>query len=285
MNANLPDTDGYARPRFLILGAQKAGTVALFRYLASHPKIVPAHRKEIAFFDQDTLFARGYDWYHNQFPAKQILGDRVTFEATPAYLYYQAVPSRLFAYDPDIKLIVLLRNPIARAISAWNMYRDLRLNQPDYLLSLLPECDEGTRAMFKTMLAGDSFPDADEAMQNEIGEILSGVAVRDPGYVQRGLYYEQLQRYLKYFDRGQIAIVESVRLKTELTTVLNELVRFLDLPAHDWHSTDLSLHHVGQYDTPVSPGTHELLRDFYRPHNERLYELLGRDLGWEREAT
>ena len=285
MKANLPNTDGYARPYFLILGAQKAGTVSLYRYLASHPNIVPAIRKEIGFFDQDTLFSRGYDWYQSQFPARESVGDRVTFEATPEYLYYPAVASRLYSYDPGIKLIVLLRNPIERAISAWNMYRDLRLNQPDYLRSLLPECDQGARKMINTMLASDSFPDAEEAMRTEINEILAGVAVLDPGYVQRGLYCEQLQRYFRYFDREQIAIVESARLKAEPTAVLNELVQFLELPAHDWHNTDLSLHHVGEYDSPISPSTHELLRDFYRPHNERLYELLGRDLGWDREAS
>ena len=282
--ADLPKTDGHSRPRFLILGAQKAGTVSLYRYLASHPSIVPAHRKEIGFFDQDTLFARGPDWYHSQFPAKASLGDRVTFEATPEYLYYPTVASRLFSYDPDIKLIVLLRNPIPRAISAWNMYRDLRLNHPDYLRSLLPECDEGARTMITTMLADDAFPDAGEVMRTEIDEILSGTSVLDPGYVRRGLYYEQLQRYLAYFDRQQIAIVDSARLKVEPTNVLDELVRFLDLPAHDWHNTDLSLHHVGEYDTPVPASTHDLLRDFYKPHNERLYELLERDFGWDREA-
>jgi sulfotransferase family protein len=206
----------------------------------------------------------------------------VTFEATPEYLYYPRVASRLHEYDPDLKLIVLLREPAARAISAWNMYRDLRLNHPDYLRSLLPECDEGARAMINAMLDSESFPDADQAMRTEADAILSGTAALDPGYVQRGLYRQQLERYFRYFDRRQIAIVESSRLKAQPKAVLDELVRFLELRPHAWHNTELLLHHVGEYGAPIHAETREFLREFFRPHNHRLYELLGRDLGWDR---
>ena len=269
-------------PHFLIVGAQKAGTVSLHRYLAAHPGIV-ATKKEIAFFDQDVLFNRGYDWYRSHFPTNKELDGRLTFEATPAYLYYPRVPQRIHAYNPHMKLIVLLRNPAARAISGWNMYRNLRLHQPEFLRSLLPECDEAAADMFNTMLASATFPDAHQAMHDEVAGIRLGTAPLMPGYVQRGIYSEQLERYYQYFDRRQIHIVDSARLKENPRSALQDITRFLGLADHDWQDPELALLHLGQYDTAFPTPTYRMLRDFFRPHNKRLYDLLGRDFGWDEE--
>ena len=271
----------YSRPGFLIIGTQKGGTVALRNYLARHPSIVPARKKEIGYFDQDVLYRKGDAWYHGHFPLPHRLGRyRVTFEATPEYLYYPGAAERIFSYDPRLKLIVLLREPVERAFSAWNMFRTLREEQPDLLRGILPECDPMLRESLSRMLARDSFPEFDEAVRDEVQAIGAGTAALEPGYVRRGIYQEQLLRYLKYFDRDRILILDSARLRRDPADVLAEVVRFLKLAPYRWPSTDLEGFHAGRYEHRMPGETRGFLREFYQPHNHELYALLGRDFGW-----
>jgi hypothetical protein len=271
----------YSRPKFLIIGTQKGGTVALRNYLARHPNIVPGRKKEIGYFDQDVLYRRGDAWYHGHFPLPHRLGRRrVTFEATPEYLYYPDAARRIFSYDRRLKLIVLLREPVQRAFSAWNMFRMLRYERPDYLRSLLPECDPPVRDSLSRMLASDSFPEFDEAIREEVDGLRSGDAAFEPGFVRRGIYHEQLRRYLQCFSREQMLILDSARLKQRLADVLGEVVRFLELPPYAWQTGDLQEFHVGRYEHRLPGATRGLLREFYQPHNDELYALLGHDFGW-----
>ena len=112
---------------FVIAGAQKAGTSALYSYLQEHPQIQMEDQKEVHFFDNEKYFAQSqpsdYTVYHSAYrQAKktdnqpQLYGD-----ATPVYLYWSQAMHRIHAYNPEMKVIVLLRNPIERAYSHWNM--------------------------------------------------------------------------------------------------------------------------------------------------------------------
>src|SRR5580765_8161584 len=115
---------------FVIAGTQKGGTTALASYLYEHPEICVAGAKEVHFFDTDSLFRAGtvpdYAAYHARFhPAgrERILGD-----ATPIYMYWEPAPQRIWQYNPAMKLIVILRDPAARAFSHWNMQRTKNLD-------------------------------------------------------------------------------------------------------------------------------------------------------------
>lgn len=108
-----------------ILGAQKAGTTSLFEYLTHHPQINGSFRKEINFFSQPYNYNRGDVWYHSFFP-KDIYNPfrkKYFLDATPGYLYDENTPKKLLKYNKQAKFIILLRNPVDRAYSAWNMYR------------------------------------------------------------------------------------------------------------------------------------------------------------------
>jgi hypothetical protein len=278
----------HSKPSFLIVGAQKAGTTALYYYLGEHPQIVASREKEVGFFvpelyadwpehphhavlysgdgtvfDDRRAYRRALAWYHGHFPLPHRLGrGRLTFEATPDYLYYPRAAERLFRYDSNLRLVVLLRDPVARAFSAWTMRRRWGDYRP---LIYAPKREER---------------EFESAIAEEIDEIRSGEArVAEPGYVQRGLYYEQLVRYFAWFDRRQLLVLDSAELEGSTSATVGRVVDFLALPAYP-HRHEWPRFFVGEYDSGM-PGTGaDMLRDFYRPHTERLYELLGRDFGW-----
>jgi hypothetical protein len=280
---------GYrSKPAFLIIGAQKAGTTALYYYLAEHPNIVPSTEKEVGFFAPE-IFAdwpehpnhwilctregaphftdarahrRALAWYHRHFPAPHELGrHRVTFEATPEYLYYPEAAARIFQYEPKMRLIVLLRDPVERAFAAWNMYSRFGDYRP---------------RVYAPRKEAREFA---KAVEDEINDIQSGKAIADPGYVRRGIYYEQLERYFAYFQRGQLLILDSRTLRSNTPILVNEAIRFLELPEYQ-HGVEWKPIHVGQYETAIPITTRRLLQDFYKPHNERLYGLLDHDFEW-----
>src|SRR5258706_11489250 len=100
-------------PDFLIIGAQRSGTSTLYQYIARHPDVRGAFRKEVHYFDMH--YDRGLDWYRACFPTRGFTG-----ESSPSYLIHPEVPARVAAVLPDIKLIAILRNPVERAYSAYN---------------------------------------------------------------------------------------------------------------------------------------------------------------------
>lgn len=100
-------------PTYIIAGAMRSGTTALNSYLREHPEVAVAPRKEVHFFD--SFYERGVDWYREQFPGSE--SARVVGEATPNYMYSTTALDRIRDTLPDVKLIVMLRNPIDRAYS------------------------------------------------------------------------------------------------------------------------------------------------------------------------
>lgn len=266
-------------PSFLLVGAQKAGTTSMFHYLAEHPNIRAAPEKEIGFFDQDVNYRRGVAWYHSRFPLAIKPGAALaTFEATPQYLYYPWAAQRIRAYAPGMKIIVVLRNPVERAYSAWNMFRQRARN--GFRLRA-GRFDPSLRKIMNGLLGAPEFPSFEACVEREIEAIGRGGRLPlEPSFVRRGFYAEQLQRYFQYFPRDQVCVVESGALKSDPAGVLAGTVRFLGLPAHTWleHRTG---HLVGEYEQRLSHAVRDRLAAFYRPYNERLYELLGEDFGWE----
>jgi Sulfotransferase family len=277
----------HSRPAFLVIGAQKAGTTALYYYLAEHPHIVPSREKELGFFvpelfadwpehpnhrilcpqgriafDDRRAYRRAAAWYHRQFPWPHELGSgQLTFEATPDYLYFPQAAKRIFDYDPRMKLIVLLRDPVERAFSAWNMYRSYGGYRP---FTYRPKKE--TREF-------------EAAIRAELQWMEAGGGPLDPGYVRRGLYHEQLVRYLQWFSRDQVLVLLSDDLKHRTSATLAQIASFLGLPEHRRQGAWEQML-VGDYDPAMPEPSRRLLREFYKPHNERLYRLLDRGFGW-----
>ncbi len=248
---------GYvSAPAFLIIGAQKAGTTALFAYLDAHPQIVKGAAKEMHFFDNH--FDRGTGWYHARFPLPAALHpDKITYEATPKYLYDPNVPARIHDYNPSIKLIALLRNPIDRAFSAWNV--------PGWNKFGYESFDAMAREQVAYIAAhGTGYPGS-----------------RHVGFLHRGLYADQLKRYFELFPREQLLILESGELRRDPVGTMNRVTAFIGLKSHDWSQEEYHPANKGIYTAPMTDETRALLSAFFRPHNERLYAMLGVDYDWD----
>jgi hypothetical protein len=252
---------GYcSKPDFLVIGAQKAGTTSLTSMLRQHPNIAGSTRKEVHFFDHDDWFAkRNWSSYHSYFPLPlKVKKNTLLFESTPNYLYHPKVAERIFHYNPKIKLVILLRNPSLRALSGWTMYHDEYLNSDKY-----PSITE-------------SF---EECINREIAAIQNSTDALDTfGIVGRGLYLNQIRKYLKFFNRNQLHVLSLEELVTNFNHHIAGLFDFLEVP-HE----DLTLVHQNKkVSSNTSSYQNELvtLKEFYQPYNEDLWEFLGYELDW-----
>lgn len=269
------------RPTGVVLGAQKGGTTALFHYLSQHPDVVPSLQKEIHFFNNDERYARGVDFYHGFFerrtPARK---GKVTLDITPSYLAAApATAERLSAYDPMLRLVALLRDPVTRAYSAWQMYRKYYVHDSEWFDGWVESCRvEGFPAGCRKRSArfGRSF--LDDARE-ELKWMEQGQVVEMP-FIHQGFYARHLECFLRYFPREQLLVMSSEELKADTRGHLQELEQHFGLSHHAWRDEQIHPHFEGGYSEPLPDAARRLLADYYRPHNHELFELLGREIDW-----
>ena len=272
------------RPDFLIIGAQKGGTTALQAYLQQHPNVQCAKEKEVGFFNRDIIYNRGEQWYAKQFPFRRRTGLKY-FEATPGYLYHPFVAERIFRFSPELKLIALLRNPVKRAYSAWNMFRLFHSDpkcKAGIIRKFFDDANPDAKVPYVELLNRPEFPGFHECITREM-EIYNQNP-EETGkmhwFVRGGIYWQQLKRYLDLFDRKNLLIMESEELKTDRTAVLNRVTAFLGLSEHDWSQANLKDSHVRKYSSPIADEDRKILQEFYQPHNIKLFSLIGQDYNW-----
>ncbi|MDQ3934523.1 MAG: sulfotransferase domain-containing protein [Actinomycetota bacterium] len=253
-------------PDFVIIGAQKAATTSTYSWLVEHPYVRGATRKEIDYFADN--YHRGLDWYRRHFPLQR---DRerfaavhgrpfITGEASPFYMTYEETPSRMASVIADVKLIVQLRNPIDRAYSQYQMNRRKGIEPVECFADALALENPPFRA------GGRPVPRSD------------GTARKNWHYLHRGHYADLLDRWSKYFAPEQFHILTTDDLARDPAGTVAALEGFLGLPplARDRFAP----RHTASY-PPLPDTIHAALAEYFRPHNERLYELLGRELGWD----
>lgn len=234
---------------FAVIGAQKSGTTALHYLLEKHPDITLGDQQEMHFFDDETVFANppDYDLLHRHFaaaPASTIAG-----ECTPSYLYWKPVAERIYRYNPRIKLIALLRNPIDRAFAHWNMQRFKGREPLDFL-------------------------DAVAAEASRIASPLS-LESRRFSYVDRGFYTEQLARFLKLFPHQQLKVVKFEEFRHRQLQAINAIFEFLGVkPVQSVRSKDRN---IVPYKREMTSAERKHLYGIFAGEIEKLEELLGWD--------
>jgi hypothetical protein len=268
-------------PDFIIAGAQKCGTTALWYYLSLHPEIVPAKTKEIHFFCYENNFkTRGFEWYHRMFPSPPCLKGRITFEASPNYLVFPEAMRRIKAYDPRIKIILILRNPTERAFSAWNHFRTYNRDQIKGL-GHVEGYDRNSVDGLLNLNRNGSYVSFEKAVEIEMAAIeTNDILSPEPGFLRKGLYAEQIRNLFRFFPREQVLILETSELLLSPKEILDRVIEFLGLLPIEWPATIENLIHTGQYDSTMSDASREILDDFFREPNKRLTKLLNRNFPW-----
>ena len=260
-------------PDFLVIGVVKGGTTSLFSNLAAHPCFFGQSKKEIHFFNKPENFCKGNLWYRSNFPTmfkkyhrqhvlKKIF---ITGEATPVYLIHPLVPQRVSKVLPHVKLIVMLRNPIDRAFSH---YHHEVGNGREHLSFEEAIKDEERRLEMEI--------DMDRRFQDEDYDSYSR---RPRPYLARGIYWKQLQNWFLFYPREQFLIIKSEDYFNDPATVFQEVNKFLGLP--NYELAVFKNQNKGSYLSTKSEKTRNYLADYYKPHNQKLYQLLNRDFGWQ----
>jgi hypothetical protein len=190
-------------PDFIIVGAQKSGTTSLYKYLLSHPNIIGIHHqrpdgkttwgKEIHYFGSN--FDRNEWWYRFHFPLTLTLSreNAITGEASPEYIYHPHAAERIASPVPEVKIIVLLRDPVDRATSIyWHQVR------------------KGV----ENLSIEEAFRKEPERIRNDklrmkYDIFYFGHNQKHFSYLGRGIYVTQVEKCLQHFDRNQILIIPS----------------------------------------------------------------------------
>ena len=207
-------------PSFLIVGAQRCGTTSMYKTLAQHPMVLPAVLHKGAHYF-DTGYGHGPAWYRGHFPLRVTARWAapgpgrlpITGESSPYYLFHPLAGPRIAADLPDVKLLVLLRDPVERAYSAHahERARGFETEPFERALELEPIRLAGEEAKLI----------ADPAYQS--------YSHQHHAYVTRGRYADQLRRLEALFGRDRMHVVDSQRFFTDPEPVFAEVVDFLGI--------------------------------------------------------
>ena len=268
-NIRLLSTNFRSLPNFLIIGTMKGGTSSLYSFLSEHPCILPATKKEIHFFDSKKYKAGKY-WYTTNFPKletirnlKKTKPNVITGEATPGYMYHPLAVRRIKDVVPNAKLIVILRNPVDRAYSHYNYNVKRNLE----LLSFEEALDLEEKRLEREI---------EKILKNELYELTNFL---NYSYLYRGHYFDQLEKILKIFKKTQIQVVSSEELLKDPKKILNRIYEFLEVPSYQ--NRNILNKNVGKY-LKMNDTTRKFLVEYFKPHNEKLYNLLNTKFDWDK---
>lgn len=236
---------------FVIGGTQKGGTSALDSFLRRHPQIcMPETKKELHFFDREEYFDGKPDYrkYHAHFQPEA--EHRVVGEASPIYMYWRTAPSRIWSYNPEMKWILVLRNPVERAFSAWNMERK-----------------RGAETL--------SFREAVEQEAARCREALP-LQHRIFSYIDRGFYAHQVRQLFNMFGRDQCLVLLNEDLRARHAETLQKTYAFLGVDTSFVpESADVFRH---DYEETLEPDFFARLTELFYFDMKELERLLQRDL-------
>jgi hypothetical protein len=260
-------------PSFLIIGAQRGGTTSLFDALRRHPDVTGPTagedfvrlRKEVHFFDK--RFEYGIDWYRSFFPlearrrlARRRGADLVAGESTPYYLFHPEVPARVAASLPDVKLVALLRNPVERAYSHYQHRKRAGREKLSF--------EEALAAEERRLAGGDDLILVNQRYRRHHFH---------RAYFRRGLYAEQLERWLAYFPSDRLLVLRSEDFFERPAETYTEVLEFLGV--RHWQGAQFRHRNKASY-APIDRALRVELEECYAEPNARLAKLLGRDFGW-----
>ncbi|CAK1596417.1 unnamed protein product [Parnassius mnemosyne] len=258
-------------PDALIIGVKKCGTRALLEFLRAHPD-VRAAGSEVHFFDK--FYHKGFQWYREKMPPT--LEGQITMEKTPSYWVTRSAPRRVYAMNPAVRLLAVVRDPVTRAISDYTQSASKRPTLPRF---------EDLALVNSTVGWGGTWSVVDASWPP----------------VRLGVYARPLRRWLRRFPRSRLLLISGERLVADPAAEMARVQKFLGLKQvitekHFYFnstkgfpcllkSEGQSIPHClgktkGRSHPFIDPVAIERLREYYRPFNERFYELSGINFGW-----
>lgn len=256
-------------PDFVLVGAQRSGTTSLHRALAQHPSVVtPLFHKGVHYFDM--AYDRGFRWYRGHFPVTSVARVRVgrevgrphTFESSGYYMHHPLAPSRIAADLPDVKLLVVLRDPVERAYSA---------HRHEFLRGF------ETEESFERALELEP-----ERLAGEVERLLADPTYRSfshrhHSYLDRSQYVTQVRTLFELFGRDRVHVLDSEAFFAQPQEEFDRVLDFLGLLP--WQPPSFDQHNARSR-APMAEATRARLQAHFEPFDAELSELLGRPLAW-----
>ena len=254
----LPNGRGMV-PGYLVVGTKRGGSTSAYHWIAQHPEVAPCRmRKGTHYFDVN--HSRGWRWYLSGFPRADGVW-RITGEASPYYMFHPWSARWIADELPDVRLIVVLRDPVARA---WSQHQY--------------ELARGTETLpFEAALESEEARVAGEEERMMADPSYVSAAHRYHTYLRRGHYADQLERLYALFAPEQVLVLQSEALFEDPHGQLDRVWSFLGLSSV--RLDGLRAMKTGSYEA-MPAGSVEHLQQYYRDHNERLYALPGIDFRW-----
>lgn len=251
-------------PRFIIAGAQRCATTSVFRMLTQHPQVVsPVLNKGIHFFDTADRYARGPAFYAGHFPLRRPRNTHlVTGEASPYYIFHPLAVSRIATDLPDAHVIVLLRDPVERAYSAYKQ----ELSRG---FETLPSFEEALDAEPNRLAGEEAKLQADPAYHS--------FPHQHYGYISRGLYARQLRRAEGHLGRDRLTIIDLGALVDGDFGIWDRLIENIGIDP--WRPGTM----IRVNERPSSemrPETRERLQAAFEQENAELSDYLGYIPSW-----
>lgn len=195
------------KPNFFIVGAPKAGTTSLYHYLDQHPDVFMSEIKETNFFSIEEIKSQGLfyneekikslDQYLNLF--KDVSNQKAIGEASVSYLFYNSIPTKIYKFNPESRIIILLRNPVNRGFSHFLM--DSRLG----------------------LVSGNYEDIISKKDMTRMGKL------HYQQYVELGLYHDQVKRYINTFGNNRVHIIFFEELKSDIENIVRRVFNFLSV--------------------------------------------------------
>lgn len=254
-------------PDTLIAGVQKGGTTPFFRFLAGHPQVLRGLVKEPHYFDRH--FARGPAWYRAHFPlratraraARRAGGPVRVLDATPDALFDPRAAPRVGRDLPHARSIVLLRDPVDRAYSHYQMMVARELEPLSFADAVEAEAGrlEGEWELIRDDPDRLSHP------------------LRLHSYLARGRYAEQLARWWAHLPRSSTLVLVSEDARRDPQAAFDRITDHLGIAR--WRPPSFAPPNARRY-APMDPGLRRELQARFREPNRELEALLGREMGW-----
>lgn len=253
-------------PEFMIPGEAKCGTYSVHNYLAGHPRVIMASEKEPNYFNNHFYF--GVNWYRHFFP--WIWRPGLTGEASADYFFHPRSAPNIARMLPECKLILVFRDPVERAYS---QYR--------HNLKPKPWIQDGRPDISENLSFEDALEAEEERLEGEREKLLADERYfswnhEHYSYKARGRYIQQLEYWLKYFDIGQMLIIQSEEMAVETQAVYSRILAFLGLP--EFTLPEVKKYHVNPNQRPMAESTRRQLKEYFEPYNQQLYSKL--DISW-----